>query len=205
MSEIDGRRMVADTGFEVIHAARVGDREILVAENMGALDDQRYMKAEYTTLGLVGQYDRMTYSTSYLDVMDEYTACLRYQIATVRDEIGRADHQPELFTAAQCSPNDYGRDITGEVVAVKPSTLRPEYRRGDAQLVFVTHGSGARANPRGSSVYCYHLGDGTETRFERHQILGVVTDVPQWAKDVGKQSVRAYIRAQQEFRRNFHD
>jgi len=183
MDETYETRMLADMGYEIIHTAHIGGREILVAENMGAPDDQRYMKAEYVSYGLIGEYDRIIYTTSYLSVMEEYAACINYQIASVRDEIGRADYQRELFTAAQCYPNDYGQDITGEVVAVKPSSLRPEYRRGDAQLVFVTHGNGAKANPKGGSVFCYHLSDGAEARFERHHILGVVMDLPQWAED----------------------
>jgi len=34
MSEQNGKRMVADTGYEVRHAMHIGEREILVAENM---------------------------------------------------------------------------------------------------------------------------------------------------------------------------
>jgi len=47
----------------------------------------------------------------------------------------------------------------------------------------VIGGFGAHANSRGSAVYCTHLNNGEHTRFERYQVLGVVKELPDWAKD----------------------
>jgi len=45
------------------------------------------------------------------------------------------------------------------------------------------HNFGANANARGSAVFCYHLNNGKHTRFERHEVLGVVKELPDWAKE----------------------
>jgi len=47
----------------------------------------------------------------------------------------------------------------------------------------VIGGFGAHANSRGSAVYCTHLNNGEHTRFERYQVLGVVKELPDWAKN----------------------
>jgi len=183
MSENNDKRMIADTGYEVKYAIHIGSREVLIAENMADPDGQFYMKAEYSGYEIIGQYDRIVCSSNYLAIMDRFVESVTRQIAEIRNDIECADFQASPITAEQCYPNDNGVDITGEIVAIKASALRPEYRRGDAQLVFVTHGGGARANPRSNSVFCYHINDGQQARFERHQVLGRVKEIPKWARD----------------------
>ena len=182
MSGNTEKRMVADTGYEVRHSIHIGDREILVAENMEEPDGKHYMKAEYSENGVIGQYDRVICSPCYLSIMEEFLGGIDRQIVGLKDELKNSDFQREPVGAEQCYPNDNGVDITGEVVAIKASALRPEYRRGDAQLVFVTHGDGALANPRNSGVYCFHLNDGKQARYERHQVQGRIKQVPLWAR-----------------------
>jgi len=183
MNSSNDKRMIADTGYAVMHTIHIGDREILVAENMDDPDGQFYMKAEYSEVGIIGQYDRVLYSASYLTVMENFAESIDRQIADIREDVERSDFQAKPITAEHCYPNDYGQDITGEVVAIKASELRPEYRRGDAQLVFVTHGNGARANSHGTGVFCYHLCDGKQAKYERHQVLGRIKILPEWAKE----------------------
>jgi len=181
MSGNTEKRMIADTGYEVKQAIHLGDREILLAENMNEPDGQFYVKAEYTTNGIIGQYDRMIYSSTYLAIMEEFIGSVDRQIVALRNELVNYDPMP--ITADKCYPHDYEQDITGEVVAIKASALRSEYRRGDVQLVFVTHGNGAKANPSGTGVYCFHLNDGKQTRYERYDVLGRIKEIPEWAKE----------------------
>lgn len=181
MSEQNEKRMVADTGYEVKYAIPIGDREILIAENMNEPDGLFYMKAEYSDNGIIGQYDRCIYSSSYIAIIEELTASLYRQTTALRNEI--ANYDPAPITAAQCHPNDYGQSIEGKVVAIKASALRPEYRRGDVQLVYVTGGNGAKANARGSAVYCCHLSDGKHTRYERRDVQGEIMVLPDWATE----------------------
>ena len=175
------RRMIADTGYEVKHAIQMGDREILLAVDMNNPDGIFYMKAEYSENGIIAQYDRVITSPSYLCIMEEFSGSLDRQITAVRNEL--PNYAPTPITAEQCYPNDYSQSIDGKVVAIKAEALRPEYRRGDCQLVWVIGGNGARGDARGQAVFCYHLNDGKHTRFERYDVLGEIKELPDWAKE----------------------
>ncbi len=175
------KRMVADTGYEVKQAIHLGDREIILAENMNEPEGVFYMKAEYTENGIVGQYDRIIYSSTYLAIMEEFIGGVTRQVEALRKEL--PSFAPMPVTADYCHPHDYSEDLNGKVVAIKASALRAEYRRADVQLVYVTGGNGARGNARGQAVYCFHLGDGKQTRFERYDVLGVVKELPEWAQE----------------------
>ena len=175
------RRMVADTGYEVKQSIRIGNSEILMAENPAAEDGNFYMKAEYTENGLIGEYSQVIVDSDYLEIMWEFAKSLHEQIEKVASEISKAAYQPEPITAQECHPNDYSQGIIGKVVAIKAEALGPEYRRGDMQLVLVDGGNGANANPHGNAVYCIHLNDGSRTRFERYQVQGEIKELPAWA------------------------
>ncbi len=175
------RRMVADTGYEVRQSIRIGNRELLMAENLKAEDGSFYMKAEYTENGLIGEYSQVVVDSDYLKILREFARGLHNQIEKVASEIGKAAYQPEPITARECHPNDYSQSIIGKVMAIKAEALRPEYRRGDMQLVLVDGGNGANANARGNAVFCTQLNDGTRTRFERYDVQGEMKELPPWA------------------------
>jgi hypothetical protein len=146
-------------------------------------DGRFYLKAEYTDNGLVVQYDRIIYSSSYLAVVEEFIGAIEQKIVALRSEFEKTDYRSEPITAAECYPHDYGENLVGEVVAIKADALRPEFRRGDVQMVLVGGGFGANGNSRGSAVFCYHLNNGKPTRFERHDVLGEIKELPDWAKE----------------------
>jgi hypothetical protein len=181
MSDDNEKRMIADTGYEVKQAIHLGDREILLAENMNEPEGSFYMKAEYTNNGLIGQYDHIIYSSTYLAIMEEFVGSVARQITSLRNEI--INYAPMPIIADKCYPHDYGEDLNGKVVAIKADVLRPEYRRADMQMVLVDGGSGARGDARGSAVFCQRLCDGKHTRFERYDVLGVIKELPDWAQE----------------------
>ena len=117
--------------------------------------------------------------------MQEFTNRVNKQIEAVRNEISQINLPADIFNAGHCFRNDYGQSIDGKIVAIKTDMLRPEYRRGNVQLVWVNGGSGAKANPNGRAVFCYHLIDGKHTRFDRHDVQGEVKPefLPDWAKE----------------------
>ncbi|SBW00445.1 hypothetical protein KL86CLO1_11343 [uncultured Eubacteriales bacterium] len=177
------RRMVADTGYEVKQSIRIGNSEILMAENPKAEDGNFYMKAEYTENGFIGEYSQVVVDSDYLEIMWEFAKSLHGQIEKVASEIGKAAYQSEPITARECHPNDYRQGIVGKVVAIKAEALRPEYRRGDMQLVLVDGGNGANADARGNAVFCTHLNNGSRTRFERYDVQGEIKELPAWAAE----------------------
>jgi len=183
MNDTTEKRTVAGTGYEVIHEITMGDREVIIAEDMTAHNSQYYMKAEYRENGIIGEYSNIIYDSDYNNIMQEFLESLYKQLSSVKEDIGFCDFQPDIIKPDHCHPHDYNQDLTDKVVAVKASALRPEYRRGDNQLVYITHGGGAKANPRSTSIFCYHLNDGTTARYERHQVQGIIKNLPFWAKE----------------------
>ncbi len=185
MPMADEKRMVAETNYAVRCAIHIGDSEVLVAEDMKEPDGMYYFVANYRNNGLIGEYSDCQVSGDYLEIMQEFTNRLTVQIEKANERNSTADFQTALITEEQCYPNDYRQSIDGKVVAIKASALRPEYRRGDVQLVLVNGGNGSHANARGSAVFCYHLNDGHHTRFERYDVLGEIKPehMPDWAKE----------------------
>ena len=183
MSEYQEKRMIGDTGYEVRQSIHIGDHEILVADNMNAEDGNYYLVADYKTKAFLGEYSHCSVSGDYFEIVGEFTARVNQQIEATKAEISKTDFQTAPITAAECHPHDFGQDLNGKVVAIKAEALRPEYRRGDCQLVLVEGGFGASANSRGSAVYCYALSDGQYTRFERRNVLGEIKELPDWAKN----------------------
>lgn len=175
------RRMVADTGYEVRQAVRIGNSEIIMAENPAAEDGNFYMKARFTDHGIICEYSEVFVDSDYLEIMRLFTGSLLEQIEKAAAEIDKGAYQPEPITAQDCHPNDYSQSLVGKVVAIKAEALRPEYQRGDMQLVLVDGGNGANANPHGNAVFCTHLNDGSRTRFERYQVQGEIKELPAWA------------------------
>jgi hypothetical protein len=170
------------SGYEIMQQIEIGDREILLAENPKASDGLFYMVCDYRENGITGEYSGALAGDDYLEALLEFTGRINEEaerLRAVRDELNLPR---KLFTAEHCYPHD-GRDIKGEVVVINAGMLRPEYRRGDAQLVMVTGGSGARSDSRGTAVYGYNLNDGKHGEYRRSYILGIIKELPDWAKD----------------------
>lgn len=129
MNDSNQKRMIADTGYEVKHAVQMGDREILLAENLNDPEGQFYLKAEYSDCGFLGQYDRLIYCSGYLAAMEEFIGSIDSQVVAVRAEIDKTDYQAKLFAADQCYPNDYGQSINEKVAVIKVEVLRPDIGR----------------------------------------------------------------------------
>jgi len=178
----EDKHMVANTGYEITNSITVGGREMVIAVNDRAADGNFYMYAEYTQNGFIGQYENVAYSAEYLAILRTFTEGIERQAVALETEFSRTAFQAEIITADQCHPHDYGQDLNGQVIAIKSSALSPEYRRGDVQLVYVTGGNGANGNARGRVVFCRHLSNGEQVRFERHDVLGIVKDIPSWAQ-----------------------
>lgn len=98
-----------------------------------------------------------------------------------RDEIQALD----MFDASHCEPNTNEQDFTGKVLVLSPNTLCEECWKPTDQLWYAHDGFGCSPTARGRSVRCTCLSDGEETRWNRHEFLGVLRDecMPDWARE----------------------
>ncbi len=141
--------------------------------------------ATYRERGFLAEYSAAVTSDDYLEAVREFCERIASEAQAVRAEQDKLNVPfTAIITKDQCHPHDYGQDLVDKVVAIKAGVLNPEYRRGDFQLIYVTGGNGARADARGSAVFCRQLNSGETTRFERRDVLGIVNSeyLPHWAK-----------------------
>ena len=174
------KRMIEN--FEIIHALQIGVREVVV----GVSPEQEFMCCFCTQDGMREYYAEAMASDDYLEIMELYADRLKGQVAALQAQRKTLHIPLELLGREHCFPLKDSDDITGKVVAVKPSSLRYEYRRADCQLILVTNGSGARGYSRGTSVYGVNVFTGRrDGRWERRDVLGEVRPecMPQWAKE----------------------
>ena len=174
------KRMIEN--FEIIHALQIGAREVVV----GVSPEQEFMCCFCTQDGMREYYAEAMASDDYLEIMELYADRLKGQVAALQAQRKTLHIPLELLGREHCFPLNDSDDITGKVVAVKPSSLRYEYQRADCQLILVTNGSGARGYSRGTSVYGVNVFTGRrDGRWERRDVMGEVRPecMPQWAKD----------------------
>jgi hypothetical protein len=171
--------LIPGTGYEVQSSMRIAGQEILLGINMDA--DNPYLVCTAESNDLLVSYTDAIAGDDYLEMLQEFIGRVNKNIDTVRAEREAINLPAALFTAAQCNMAQE-QDLRGKVIAIKPQALSPEYRRGDQQLMLVSGGFGASAHARGRAVYGYRLSNGQTMRVNRNQVLGIVTDLPKWAK-----------------------
>ena len=76
------------------------------------------------------------------------------------------------------------QELEGKVLVMSPNTLKESYWAPENQLWLATGGFGCNPNASGRAVYGICLSDGEQTRWNRHDFLGVIKDecLPDWAK-----------------------
>ena len=176
----DEKRMIEN--FEIIHSLQIGVCEVVV----GVSQKQEFMCCFCTQDGMREYYAEAMASDDYLEIMELYADRLKGRVAALQAQRKTLHIPLELLGREHCFPLNDSDDITGKVVAVKPTSLRYEYQRADCQLILVTNGSGARGYSRGTSIYGVNVFTGRrDGRWERRDVLGEVRPecMPQWAKD----------------------
>lgn len=135
-------RMIGDSGYEVKQAFPLNGKEILLAENKNAEDNQIYLVCQYVENGIIGEYSRGVTDGDYLEILREFTERVSMEITAIQAERDALNLPADLVTSEQCYPRDYGESIEGKVVAIRADVFSPEYRRGDYQLVLAVSGNG---------------------------------------------------------------
>lgn len=179
------RRMAGD--YEVIHAFHIGDKEIVIGENIEADDDERYMCAFCEKNEIMERYSDVIASDDFCEVAKLYADRLSEQAEKTRQATFTLKFQgidTTPLTVADCTPITADDYIKGKLIVIKQDALRQEYRMSTHQLKICTGGFGSHPHSRGSACFCVDLYNGQHSRFEREDVLGTVTEeqLPQWAK-----------------------
>ncbi len=178
------KRMAGD--YEIKAAVRIGEREIIYGENPES--DHPYLCAFCRRENFIIEwreiFEEAIASDDYLDTMELFSKRVAESCEKMREEISKITVPTAPITEDMCYKNDYNLSLVGKVVAIETDVFRPEYRRADRQLVYVTGGNGAVAGSPGRACFTINLYDGEEDRFERYEVQGEVKPehLPDWAK-----------------------
>ena len=178
------KRMAGD--YEIIHAFHIGDKEIVIGENVNAPGDERYMCAYCEKNEIFGLYSDLWVSDDFCEIAKIYANRLSEQaektrVALFTPKFQGIDTTP--LTKADCTPISSYDDLNEKIVVIKQEVLRQEYRRSINQIKLCTGGFGASPNSRGSACFCVDLYSGKTNRFERRDIMGTLEleQLPKWA------------------------
>ena len=130
--------------WEILHALHIGDKEVVVGENLTAPNEARYMCAYCTANDIMRGYNECMASDDYLEIMELYTERITGQIEAVKAEIAERQLPDMTISADQCHKNDFSKSIVGKIVAIRADALRREYRSADHQLCWSTAVSAQR-------------------------------------------------------------
>lgn len=170
--------------YKVLYNIHIGDREVLFGENQGSTD-MRYMVCfcDWNNPLGIENFTDAAGSNDYLEMMTEFNDRVRSQIEAVISERDKITVSLEPFTLELCDQIKSDTELENTVAVIKPESLRPEYRTADKQLVYVTGGFGAHGNSRGRAVYTTNLYSEKKSRWNRDDILGVLSleQMPEWA------------------------
>lgn len=177
------KRMAGD--YEIIHAFHIGDKEIVIGENVNTIGDERYMCAFCDRNEIFGLYSELWCSDDFCEVVKKYADRLSEQAEKTRRELRTPILQGIDITPvlkAECTPISSKDDLNGKIVVIKQDVLRQEYRRSTNQIKLCTGGFGASPNSRGSACYCVDLYSRKTNRYERQDIMGTLREdqLPKW-------------------------
>ena len=167
--------------YTVRNAMYVGRKEYALCENMNDPHGMFYMTCVVTANDLFEFYSEVLSSDNYLEIADLYTDRVKNAVKELIAEEKKLP--PGIVTADMCD-SIRDKNLEGEIIVIKANVLRPEYRSQAHQIVLAKGGNGARANARGSAVFCEYLTDCRSTRFERMDVLGILKKehYPEWVK-----------------------
>ena len=186
------KRMAGE--YEIIHAVQIGDREIVVGENPADTNGRKYMTAFCESNDLFARYDEVLVSDDYPEIMKYFGERIAKQAEKTRAEMFTPKFQGidvSPIMGEGCTPITGKDDLNGKVIVIRPEVLRREYRRATNQVKLCTGGFGASPNSRGSACFCKDVYSGKESRYERRDVLGVLTPEqrPEWVK-YGLESIK---------------
>lgn len=171
--------------YTIIKAMQIGEKELVIGENMNAADGNYYMTANYESNELFERYTNVVCSCDYIRVAAVFAQRLTEEVS--RLQIGRCDMCVNILNENDCIPVG-NETLTGKIIVLKPDILSPEYRNEHYQIMRCTGGNGARADGLGTSIFCTELYTGENVKYRRASVLGILKEdcYPAWLTDILK-------------------
>ncbi len=171
--------------YEITHAIHIGEKELVLGENLSAEDGMCYLVAYCETNGMLQRYTDCMISDDFVEVAEIFAERLQAQVQQVKEEHEQIPIPTNPIGWDQCIPMHECGDIENKIVVVRPSVLRAEHRIATKQIYIAKSGNGVKAQSRGTAVYCDNLYTGNHTRFERYDFMGVLNPehYPEWVID----------------------
>lgn len=169
--------------YTIIKAMQIGEKELVIGENMNAADGNYYMTANYESNELFERYTNVVCSCDYVKVAAVFAQRLTEEVS--RLQIGRCDMCMNILNENDCIPVG-NETLTGKIIVLKPDILSPEYRNEHYQIMRCTGGNGARADGLGTSIFCTELYTGENMKYRRASVLGILKEdcYPAWLTDI---------------------
>lgn len=166
-------------GYTVIHSFFVGEKNVIVAENLKA--DYRYLCGYLEESEIANRFTDCRLSSDYLEIMSLYCDRAKEQVENCKaHSIG----DRTVITQDMCRKLGDDETYKNKVVAVKPKSLRREYENAENQLYYAVGGNGLNPRGLGTKVYAYNLATKAHHYIRNYNIAGVVDKdkLPEWAK-----------------------
>lgn len=169
-------------GYEVINSIHIGDKELVLGENLQSETRHFYMTCEITNDGLQDKYDNAIAGDDFIEIAEIYSQRLQGQIQQMKDYYVTLPDDKTLLDINSCIPLRECKDITNCIMVLDPSYFRPEYRTPTAQVYIAKSGNGVREHSFGTAVYSDNLYTGEHTRLERYEFYGILKPecYPDW-------------------------
>ncbi len=165
--------------YNIINSIHIGDKELLLGENMEEKDGYFYMTCFSERDDLFERFSEVLTGNNFLEIAEIYSDRLKEQIE--KTKASEKDMPKGIITGEMCD-SITDKNLEGEIIVIDPKVLRPEYQTEAHQIVRCTGGNGARPATRGSAVFCDYLYKDNSTRFERYDVLGILKKeyYPEW-------------------------
>lgn len=182
---MSNEKEIINEHYEVISSMQIGGKRMILAVSDDKNEQYPYLKCIYTANEVFGQYESVIASDSFPDVIKLYADDIKAEAIQLE-----LSHRAMGEAAQECFRTDDVRavydidNIIGKIVVIEARYLNHGYKNKGNQLYYITGGSGAYPQSRGSACFCYNLFDGQKDRIERHQILGYLNadEIPDFAK-----------------------
>ena len=179
----DEKRMVGD--YEVTHSIHIGNKELVLGENLKNEAGDFYLTAEYAQNDIFGEYTNCLVGGNFIELAEIFANRLKAQVQELKKEYEQITAPTEPIGVDKCIPMRDCDNLANKIVVVRPSVLRAEHRIAQKQLYIARSGNGVKAESLGTAVYCDNIYSGNHTRFERYDFIGVLKPecYPDWVKN----------------------